>query len=89
VLWDGVNDTDDDARRLAALLAGPARARQPDPAQPFAGNTLTPPAPERVLAFQKIVHDAGVRCLVRWPRGRGHRGGLRDSSRSLVRKRIP
>jgi 23S rRNA (adenine2503-C2)-methyltransferase len=70
VLWDGVNDTDDDARRLAALLADLPAHVNLIPHNPFEGNTLTPPAPLRVLAFQKIVHDAGVRCLVRWPRGR-------------------
>jgi 23S rRNA (adenine2503-C2)-methyltransferase len=40
------------------------------PHNAFAGSTFEPPAPERVLEFQKIVHDGGVRCLVRWPRGR-------------------
>ncbi|MET0551934.1 MAG: 23S rRNA (adenine(2503)-C(2))-methyltransferase RlmN [Vicinamibacteria bacterium] len=70
VLWRGVNDTDDDARRLAALLADLPAHVNLIPHNPFAGNPLLPPAAERVLAFQKIVHDAGVRCLVRWPRGR-------------------
>jgi 23S rRNA (adenine2503-C2)-methyltransferase len=71
VLWRGVNDTDDDARRLAALLADLPAHVNVIPHNAFEGNPLLPPAPERVLAFQKIVHDAGVRCLIRWPRGRG------------------
>ncbi|MCW5890311.1 MAG: 23S rRNA (adenine(2503)-C(2))-methyltransferase RlmN [bacterium] len=70
VLFAGVNDGDDDADRLVALLAGiPARvnliAHNPHP-----GSTLVPPSPARVLAFQRRVAGAGVRCLVRWPRGR-------------------
>ena len=43
----GVNDTDDDARRLASLLAEPARAREPHPHNPFAGSALEPPTPAR------------------------------------------
>jgi 23S rRNA (adenine2503-C2)-methyltransferase len=70
VLWRDVNDTDDDARRLAALLADLPAHVNLIPHNAFEGNPLVPPAPERVLAFQKIVHAAGVRCLIRWPRGR-------------------
>jgi len=70
VLWRDVNDTDEDARRLAALLADLPAHVNLIPHNAFEGNPLVPPAPERVLAFQKIVHDAGVRCLIRWPRGR-------------------
>jgi 23S rRNA (adenine2503-C2)-methyltransferase len=70
VLWNGVNDTDDDASRLTSLLAGLPAHVNLIPHNAFAGSAFEPPAPERVLAFQRIVHDAGVRCLVRWPRGR-------------------
>jgi 23S rRNA (adenine2503-C2)-methyltransferase len=70
VLWRGVNDTDDDARRLLALLAGLPAHVNLIPHNAFEGSAFAPPSPERVLEFQKIVHDGGVRCLVRWPRGR-------------------
>ena len=70
VLWEGVNDTDDDARRLVGLLAGLPAHVNLIPHNPFAGSPLRPPAEARVLAFQTRVHDGGVRCLVRWPRGR-------------------
>jgi 23S rRNA (adenine2503-C2)-methyltransferase len=70
VLWEGVNDTDADAARLAALLAGLPAHVNLIPHNAFAGNRLRPPSPARVLAFQRLVHAAGVRCLVRWPRGR-------------------
>jgi 23S rRNA (adenine2503-C2)-methyltransferase len=69
VMWDGVNDDDDDARRLVALLAGlPAHVNLiahnviPD-------SDLRPSPPERVEKFRDIVHGLGVRCLIRQARG--------------------
>lgn len=70
VLWEGVNDSDDDARRLVGLLQGLAAHVNLIPHNAFPGNPLRPPPEERVLAFQHLVHAGGVRCLVRWPRGR-------------------
>jgi 23S rRNA (adenine2503-C2)-methyltransferase len=69
VLWEGVNEADADADRLAALLAGLPAHVNLIPHNPFAGNTLRPPPPARVLDFQRRVRAGGVRCLVRWPRG--------------------
>jgi 23S rRNA (adenine2503-C2)-methyltransferase len=69
VLWEGVNDTDADAARLVALLTGLPAHVNLIPHNEFAGNRLRPPSPSRVLAFQRLVRAAGVRCLVRWPRG--------------------
>jgi 23S rRNA (adenine2503-C2)-methyltransferase len=69
VLWEGVNDADDDARRLAALLTGLPAHVNLIPHNAFANNQLRPPAPVRVREFQRLIHDAGVRCLVRAPRG--------------------
>ena len=70
VLWEGVNDTDADAARLAALLTGLPAHVNLIPHNAFAGNRFRPPTRPRVLAFQRLVRAAGVRCLVRWPRGR-------------------
>jgi len=70
VLWDGVNDTDDDAARLIALLSGLAAHVNLIPHNPFPGNGLQPSPPERVLRFQSLLYAGGVRCLVRTPRGR-------------------
>jgi 23S rRNA (adenine2503-C2)-methyltransferase len=69
VLWAGVNDSDADATRLAALLDGLPAHVNLIPHNRFAGSALEPPAPDRVRTFQRLVHDAGVRCLVRLPRG--------------------
>jgi 23S rRNA (adenine2503-C2)-methyltransferase len=69
VLWEGVNDSDADASRLAVLLAGLPAHVNLIPHNAFAGNHLRPPTAERVLAFQRLVREAGVRCLIRLPRG--------------------
>lgn len=70
VLFAGVNDTDADADRLAALLDDiPARVNL-IPHNPFPGSTLAAPSAARVLAFQARVVARGRRCMVRWPRGR-------------------
>ncbi len=70
VLWSGVNDSDEDARRLVGLLAALPAHVNLIPHNPFDGNGFQPPSADRVLAFQRQVHEGGVRCLVRWPRGR-------------------
>jgi 23S rRNA (adenine2503-C2)-methyltransferase len=69
VLLKGVNDTDEDARRVVKLLKG-IRAKvnlialNPGPGIPF-----ETPAPERVAAFQDIVRTS-LPCYLRKPRGR-------------------
>jgi 23S rRNA (adenine2503-C2)-methyltransferase len=69
VLFAGVNDTDADAERLPALLEGlPVRVNL-IPHNPMGASTLRAPGPEQVLAFQKRLREAGLRCFVRWPRG--------------------
>jgi 23S rRNA (adenine2503-C2)-methyltransferase len=70
VLWDGVNDSHEDAGRLVRLLEGLNAHVNLIPHNPFAENALRPSAPERVRAFQKQLQDAGLRALVRTPRGR-------------------
>ena len=69
VLFAGVNDTDEDARRLPRLLEGLNARINLIPHNPFEGNPLRAPTRAQVLRFQAQVHAAGVRCLVRWPRG--------------------
>ena len=69
VLLKGVNDTEADAKRVVRLISNLKAkvnliALNPGPGIPF-----ETPEPERVLAFQNIVHRA-VPCFVRKPRGR-------------------
>jgi 23S rRNA (adenine2503-C2)-methyltransferase len=68
VLLKDVNDTDDDARRVAKLLANlnckvNLIALNPGPGIPF-----ETPDPERVASFQTLVRRS-VPCFVRKPRG--------------------
>jgi 23S rRNA (adenine2503-C2)-methyltransferase len=70
VLLGGVNDTDQDAARLARLVAGiPAKVNlipyNPSPGLPFAG-----PEPGRVEAFHRILDERRVTAVVRRNRGR-------------------
>ncbi len=70
VLLDGINDGLENAREVVLLLKGIAAkvnliALNPGPEIPFGT-----PAPDRVLAFQKVLVDAGIPTFVRRPRGR-------------------
>ena len=70
VLLAGVNDSDDDARRVAELVEG-IRAKinlipyNSGPDLPYRAPPL-----ERVLAFQQILHDRHVPVFIRISRGR-------------------
>jgi 23S rRNA (adenine2503-C2)-methyltransferase len=70
VLWQDVNDRDEDARRLAALLTGLPAHVNLIPHNAIDESPLRPPADERVFAFQGRLQEAGLRALIRWPRGR-------------------
>jgi 23S rRNA (adenine2503-C2)-methyltransferase len=69
VCLDGINDSDDDARRLVKLLAG-IRAKvnliphNPAPELPYRSSP-----PERILSFQQILIDGGIPTFIRQPRG--------------------
>ena len=69
VLWDGVNDSDADARRLAGWLADLPAHVNLIPHNAFPQSGLRPPPPERIEAFHRIVCSRGIRCIVRRPRG--------------------
>ncbi|MCI0490207.1 MAG: 23S rRNA (adenine(2503)-C(2))-methyltransferase RlmN [Blastocatellia bacterium] len=69
VMLDGVNDSDEDARRLVKLLNG-IRAKvnliphNPAPELPYRSSPM-----ERILSFQKILIDKDVPAFIRKPRG--------------------
>jgi 23S rRNA (adenine2503-C2)-methyltransferase len=70
VMLDGVNDSADDARRLVRLLHG---IRCKVNLIPFNATPDLPDRPsprERVEAFQRILHNAGLTATIRESRGR-------------------
>jgi len=72
VLFDGVNDSPADAARLVKLLKH-VRARVnliPFNAGALPASELKPPSDEKLRAFHRLVAEAGLLCLIRWPRGR-------------------
>ncbi len=70
VLIAGLNDGDADAARLVALLADLPAHVNLIAHNGFAGSPLLPPEPQRVRRFQGLLADAGLRALIRAPRGR-------------------
>jgi 23S rRNA (adenine2503-C2)-methyltransferase len=69
VMLDGINDSDDDARRLVKLLNS-IRAKvnliphNPAPELPYRSSPM-----ESISSFQKILVDRGVPAFIRRPRG--------------------
>ncbi|HTP41687.1 MAG TPA: 23S rRNA (adenine(2503)-C(2))-methyltransferase RlmN [Nitrospiria bacterium] len=69
VLLDRVNDTDDDARRLAALLRGLRAKVNLIPWNPFPGAPFRRPSDDRVARFQRILLDRHLPTYVRKSKG--------------------
>jgi 23S rRNA (adenine2503-C2)-methyltransferase len=70
VLLDGVNDTPEDARRLAKLLSGLKAKVNLLPLNEAPGIPFSRPSDERVNAFARILADRDVIVSVRKSRGR-------------------
>jgi len=70
VLLEGVNDSTDDARRLAKLLAGMKAKVNLIPLNPAPGIEFTRPSDERVERFAQILADRHMTVSVRKSRGR-------------------
>jgi len=70
VLLDGVNDTPEDARRLASLLGDVKAKVNLLPLNAAPGLPYERPSDERVSAFGKILSDRGIWVSVRKSRGR-------------------
>ena len=69
VLLDGVNDSPDDAARLARLLRGVRAKVNLIPFNDWEGAGFQRPPIARILAFQSTLLDAGVTTTVRWSKG--------------------
>src|SRR5688572_26145318 len=70
VMLDGVNDTSEDARRLAKLLAGIKSKVNLIPLNPAPGIPFERPSDERVDRFAQILADRHITVSVRKSRGR-------------------
>ena len=68
VLLKGVNDSDDDARRVASMLAQLKAKVNLIALNPGPGIDFETPSPERVDSFHQIV-ERSLPCFVRRPRG--------------------
>jgi 23S rRNA (adenine2503-C2)-methyltransferase len=69
VLLDGVNDSADDAQRLARLLRNVRAKVNLIPFNDWPGAEYRRPPLARILAFQSILLEAGITTTVRWSRG--------------------
>jgi 23S rRNA (adenine2503-C2)-methyltransferase len=69
VLLDGVNDSEDEARRLAKLLRGVRAKVNLIPFNDWSASRFRRPPLPRILAFQKVLMSAGVTTTVRWSKG--------------------
>jgi len=69
VLLGGVNDSNDDARRLLELLANVPNKVNLIPFNEFAGCIYRRPADERVAEFQSILLEAGLTAIIRKSKG--------------------
>ncbi|MFO0672797.1 MAG: 23S rRNA (adenine(2503)-C(2))-methyltransferase RlmN [Polyangiaceae bacterium] len=65
----GKNDTPDEAKKLARLLRGIPVKVNLIPMNPIEASSLGPPDLTGVLAFQRILVDAGYSCFIRRRRG--------------------
>ncbi|MBI2206296.1 MAG: 23S rRNA (adenine(2503)-C(2))-methyltransferase RlmN [Candidatus Rokubacteria bacterium] len=69
VLLEGVNDSDEDAHRVAKLLRGVRAKVNLIPFNDWPGARFRRPPLPRILAFQSILLGAGVTTTVRWSKG--------------------
>jgi 23S rRNA (adenine2503-C2)-methyltransferase len=69
VMLEDVNDTTDDARRLARLLRGVKAKVNLIPFNDWEGAKFRRPPLARILSFQSILLDAGITTTVRWSKG--------------------
>jgi len=69
VMLKGVNDTDEDARRLVKLIAGIPAKINLIPFNPWPGSPYERSDPDRIQTFGDIVNAAGYASPIRKPRG--------------------
>jgi len=70
ILIKDINDGDQDAKRLAKLLAGIKAKINLIPLNPHEGLDMSPPTQERMLSFQQILVDRQFTAIIRKSKGR-------------------
>lgn len=89
VLLRDVNDTPEDARRLAALMAGIKSKVNLLPLNEAAGIPFERPSDDRVDRFARILSDRGVDVMVRRSRGRDIRAACGQLITDSTQHRAP
>lgn len=69
VLFDGINDSKDDAKRLVRLLKGIRCKVNLIPFNAYEGAGFKSPSEEKILTFQKILIASGVTAIIRKSKG--------------------
>jgi len=69
VLLEGVNDAPEDARRLVRLLKGIRAKINLIPFNDWEGSGFQRPALHRIVGFQDLLLEHGIRATVRWSKG--------------------
>jgi len=69
VLLDRVNDSAEDARRLVRLLKGIRAKVNLIPFNDWDGSGFQRPPLQRILAFQSLLLEEGIRTTIRWSKG--------------------
>ncbi len=83
-LINGINDTPEQAQRLAALLRGMlahVNVIPLNPTEEFKGQATTP---ERARRFQSILEDRGISCTIRLRRGIDIQAGCGQLAQSSI-----
>lgn len=69
VLLEGINDSAEDARRLVKLLKGIRGKINLIPFNDWEGSSFARPPLPRILDFQTVLLEHGIRATVRWSKG--------------------
>ena len=69
VLLEGINDSAEDARRLVKLLKGIRGKINLIPFNDWEGSSFARPPLARILDFQTVLLEHGIRATVRWSKG--------------------
>ena len=85
VMLGGINDSNEDAKRLPELLRGVRAKVNLIPFNPYPGSRYKSPEPQRILHFVDVLMKAGIQTNVREPKGRDIQAacGMLDGSRPL------